>query len=301
MPLKIKTFLLISFYVFKIGQALGQGCSDAGICTIENIKPGGPSYLTPNQFSVGIGYGNADHGIRVLTPYISYNRQFSKLSLEGRLTSINQAGMETSVYGLSDLYLILNYSLTENLQGTLGIKLPLADGNRRLDGLPLPMDYQSSLGTFDLLMGVSYTINKLRLAAAYQQPLSQNMNSFLVDDYPADSDFRKFQSTNNYIRKGDLLLRLSYPVKLGNSIVLTPSLLPIYHLDDDLFTDLSSIERPISGSQGLTLNVNLFLDIPVGDNDNLQLNLGAPLVARQARPDGLTRSFVVNLEYQVKF
>ena len=184
MSLNLKTVLLFSLSVLTISQTFGQGCSDAGICTIENIKPGRPSDISPNQFSVGIGYGNADHGISVLTPYISYNRQFGKLSMEGRLTSINQAGNETSVYGLSDLYLILNYSLTENLQGTLGFKLPLADGNRRLDGLPLPMDYQSTLGTFDLLMGVSYTLNKLRLAAAYQhsgeEAFAQQARSILM-------------------------------------------------------------------------------------------------------------------------
>jgi hypothetical protein len=61
------------------------------------------------------------------------------------------------------------------------------------------------------------------------------------------------------------------------------------------------VEEPIIGSEGLTLNLNFYFDITVGDNDNLQFNMGTPLVVRDARPDGLTRHFVVNLEYQLNF
>ena len=294
--------LLITVFLFSFSKyAFSQGCSDAGICSIENIRPGMNISETRNQFSIGLGYGNADHGIRVITPYLAYSRKFNKLTFESRLTTISQTGNEASVYGLSDLFLVLNYDLLDNFQATVGVKLPLTDGNRKLDGLPLPMDYQSSLGTLDLLLGLAYQIQKLQIAVAYQQPLSQNSNSFLVEDYPSESSFNRFQSTNNYLRRGDLMLRVSYPIKAGNRLLVTPSILPIYHLGDDRYTDLFSEEQVINGSEGLTFNVNLYVDIPVAQNDNLQINLGAPLVARQARPDGLTRSFVVNVEYQVKF
>ena len=158
--------------------AFGQGCSDAGICTLESIKPNAGLSEGQNQFRVGIGYGNADHGIAVIAPYIAYSFKFDKLSLETRLTSISQSGNETSTFGLSDLYLIGNYRITQSLQATLGVKLPLSNGDNKLDGLPLPMDYQVSLGTIDLLVGANYSISKLMLAFAYQQPLSQNSNSF---------------------------------------------------------------------------------------------------------------------------
>ena len=294
-------FLLFTLFVLRIETVSGQGCSDAGICSLESIKPGMKISDTQNQFSVGIGYGNADYGIRVITPYLAYTRTFNKFKLEGRLTSISQSGEETSVYGLSDLFLLLNYDVLNNMQATVGLKLPLMDGNRLLDGLPLPMDYQSSLGTVDLLLGLAYHVGKLQLAAAYQQPLNQNSNTFLAEEFPAESGFSRFQSTNNYYRRGDLMLRVSYPIQTGDKLTLTPSLLPIYHLGDDRYADLSEQEQVITGSEGLTFNVNLYVDIPVGDNDNLQFNLGAPLVARQARPDGLTRSFVANFEYQIKF
>lgn len=297
-----KHLLIAVVLIFGLPHlGLSQGCSDAGICTLEKIKPGTEMSHTDNQVRFGIGYGNADHGILVITPYLAYSRKFDRTTLEARLTSISQSGNEASVFGLSDIYLVGNYQLAKTLQFSAGVKIPLNDANRLQDGLPLPMDYQSSLGTVDLLLGLLYTVQKLELALAYQQPLTQNGNTFLTEAYPSESDFNRFQSTNRYIRNGDILLRASYPISIGRAFVLTPSLLPIYHLADDKFTNAVEEEETIFGSEGLTLNLNFYADIPVGENNNLQVNMGTPLIYRDARPDGLTRSFVVNFEYQVNF
>jgi hypothetical protein len=212
-----------------------------------------------------------------------------------------QSGSETTVFGLSDLFVVGNYGINENFQVSAGFKIPLNDANRLLNGTALPMDYQSSLGTLDLLLGVLYKIKKLELALAYQQPLTQNKNTFLVEDFPTESGFRKFQSTNNYQRVGDALLRISYPLSIGQKFRVTPSILSIYHLSDDSFTDGAMMEMPISGSQGLTLNMNLYANFTVSKTTNLELNIGSPLIVRSARPDGLTRNFVMNLEYQINF
>lgn len=294
-------YMLIICFLGLLHPAQSQGCSDAGICSIENIKPGTIEFQEGNQFKAGIGYGNADHGIAVISPYITYTRTFKNFSLEARMLALSQSGNETSSFGLSDIYLVSNFRLAQNLQATAGFKIPLSKANKKLNGLPLPMDYQSSLGTVDLLLGAQYTVNRFMFAVAYQQPLSQNSNTFLVDDYPSDSDFNKFLSTNNYVRKGDLLLRISRSIPFGDKVIITPSLLPIYHLGNDGFTDLLSEEQEIIGSEGLTLNLNVYADFVVGPNSNIQVNLGSPLIVREARPDGLTRSFVLNLEYQISF
>ena len=57
----------------------------------------------------------------------------------------------------------------------------------------------------------------------------------------------------------------------------------------------------IEGSQGLTLNWNLYLDYELNNDQALQLNVGSPFIVRDTRPDGLTRSFVASLEYRIKF
>lgn len=163
------------------------------------------------------------------------------------------------------------------------------------------MDYQSSLGTFDLLFGIGYEVKKIQVVAAIQQPLTQNGNQFLASNYPITSHLRTFQSTNKFQRSGDVLLRVSYPIYLNSKLKLTPSILPIYHLTNDKYTDDLNMKREINGSKGLTLNGNAYLDYEISNKSIIQFNIGLPFVVRDTRPDGLTRSFIANIEYKVKF
>lgn len=284
--------------------AYGQGCSDAGFCTINAFKPIGeePVESLDNQFKVGTFYGSADHSIAVYGAYFVYNRQINEsLGIDVKLTSLAQSGNDISVFGLSDIFLNANYRLTEHLNVTLGAKVPLSGANKTLDGLALPMDYQASLGTFDLVLGLAYELQKIHFVVALQQPLTQNKNEFLASSYPAGSALSAFQSTNQFKRSGDILLRVSYPITLVEKLMLTPSILPIYHLANDKYTDESDVEMEIVGSQGLTLNGNLYLDYEINTKNHLQLNVGMPFVVRDARPDGLTRSLIANLEYKISF
>lgn len=297
-PLILVAALLFSF----ASQSRGQGCSDAGFCTLNSFKPDAGTPAAANQIKIGGSFGGADNAISVVGGYLEYNRQFGdKFGLDAKLTALGQSGNDISAFGLSDLYLNANLSPRAGLHFTLGAKIPLADGNAANDNLPLPMDYQASLGTFDLIVGAGYDLGKLQLVVALQQPLTQNKNAFFAEDYPAGSPLRDIQTTNKFQRSGDVLLRVSYPFQLGQKLTLTPSLLPIYHLANDKFTDKQGNEIEIDGSQGLTFNGNLYFDYAISACSALQLNAGLPFVVRDARPDGLTRSFVANLEYRFKF
>lgn len=300
MTLKIFcTFLLI----LSIQFSFAQGCSDAGFCTISSLKPSDKDsvHTKLNQLKVGSFVGSANHPILVYGAYLEYNRQLnSKFGADIKLSSLAQKGNGISVYGLSDLFVNVNFAATPSLSLTLGTKIPLSGANRTLDGLPLPMDYQSSLGTFDLIFGIGYQIKKFQLVAAIQQPITQNKNTFFPFLYPESSPLNSFQSTNQFERSGDVLLRFSYPIEVLKRVVVTPSILPIYHLSRDRYTD-GVLVKEIEGSQGLTLNGNLYIDCTLDEKSSLQLNAGIPFLFREARPDGLTRSFIVTLEYRVKF
>jgi hypothetical protein len=163
------------------------------------------------------------------------------------------------------------------------------------------MDYQSSLGTFDLIVGASGMVSGISLSLALQQPLSKNENTFNPALYPAASPLREFPNTRNFVRSGDILLRAAYPIALGDKFKVTPGLLPIYHLSNDKYTDTDGVQKEITGSQGLTLNTNVFLDYGFSDKSFIQLGLGMPLVVRETRPDGLTRAFVASLEFTRRF
>ena len=298
------TIAFIFLQVILTKYTFGQGCSDAGFCTINSFKPNSTDSIkeTINQLKIGVFFGKADHSIFVYGSYIEYNRLINdEFSVDIKLTSLAQNGNDISEFGFSDLFINVTYNVNKKIKLILGAKVPFSLANRSLNDLPLPMDYQSSLGTFDLIFGVGYQIKRLQFVAAIQQPITQNDNQFLASSYPLNSELSVFQSTNKFKRSGDVLLRISYPINLSKNFKLTPSILPIYHLSNDKYTDELNMEREIAGSQGLTLNGNLYLDYKINKMMGLQLNVGSPFIVRESRPDGLTRSFIANLEYKIKF
>lgn len=297
-------FVATALYALSVNISYGQGCSDAGFCTINSFKPNSTdsTEVLNNQLKIGAFYGSADNSISVYGGYFEYNRQFNeKFGLDAKLTTIAQSGNGISIFGLSDVFVNTNYKANERLKFTLGAKIPLSIANKTNDNLPLPMDYQASLGTFDLIFGIGYVIKKIQFVAAIQQPLTQNDNQFIATSYPINSKLRTFQSTNKFQRAGDVLLRVSYPLNITPKFKLTPSLLPIYHLTNDKYTAEFDVEKEIIGSQGLTLNGNFYLDYELTSKSTIQLNVGIPFIVRDVRPDGLTRSFVANLEYRINF
>jgi hypothetical protein len=295
--INIILFLLIS-------HSNGQGCSDAGFCTINTFKPNSKKHtnVLKNQIKTGAFFGRADNSISVFGSYVEFSRQLSKqLELDAKITSLAQNGNGITVYGLSDFFINANYNASEIVKFTFGAKLPLSKANQTYENLPLPMDYQSSLGTLDLIFGIAYEIKKIQFVAAVQQPLTQNDNQFIASNYPVNATLSAFQSTNKFQRSGDILVRVSYPVKIQSKITITPSLLPIYHLANDKYTDESNIIKEIKGSQGMTVNGNLYLDYALNNKHKIQFNLAMPFVVRTARPDGLTRSIIASLEYLISF
>lgn len=304
--LKKRILIIISFLSIIFNSNIySQGCSDAGFCTIHNIQPSiedSIDYIKSNQLIVGFSNGIADYDISILSANIEYLRQVNEyFGLDVKLSFMSQSGNNINNGGFSDVYINAAYLITNGLKIIAGTKYPLNKSTDKKDGLALPMDYQSSLGTWDLIFGVGYEYSYFKFILAMQQPLTQNKNSFYSHLYPAGSKIREFQSTNKFKRSGDLLFRISYPQKFYRNLTLTYSILPIYHLANDEFTNITGIEKEIGGSQGLTFNVNLYLDYALDETNFIELNFGMPLLTRDSRPDGLTRGYVLSLEYKTKF
>ncbi|MBS1494338.1 MAG: hypothetical protein JST55_12545 [Bacteroidetes bacterium] len=301
-------FLFFIFFAFSFltsaDKAKAQGCSDAGFCTIHSLKPDEQNGdLLQNNLSAGISYGKGENGINVVSPYLEYTRNINKnFSITGKFLYSAVKGDIGSVSGAADGFISVNNSIGAGTGLTLGLKIPFTDGNSTINSIPLPMAYQVSLGTLDIIAGINHSHENFQFMAAFQQPLSQNKNQFFTDLYPAGSDAKNYQTTNNYKRSGDVLVRASYTFSAGNgSFKIIPAILPIYHLSDDKFTDRTGIEYSIEGSQGLTLNGNLFLVYSIDRKNAVELSFGAPVKSRTSRPDGLTRKFAVSLEYKASF
>jgi hypothetical protein len=304
MKTSIKILFMAIAILFLHNNILAQGCSDAGFCTINSFKPN-HNDSTPvykNQIKTGLFLGKADNNILAYGNYLEYNRTIKdNLGIDIKLTSLGQGGNDISTLGIADLFVTLNYQTGKKLKWIGGLKVPLTTADKSKNNLALPMDYQASLGTFDLIFGIGYAIKKLQLVAAIQQPLTQNNNQFISTQYPVNSNLSRFQSTNKFIRSGDVLVRISYPLVIKPKLKFTPSLLPIYHLTQDKYTDEFNNQKSISGSDGLTLNGNVYFDYELNNKNTIQINFGMPFIVRPVRPDGLTRSLIGNIEYRVKF
>lgn len=290
---RIFTFLtlLVSLFLYS------QGCSDAGFCTMDNMKiQKTDSIQYKSEVKLGLNYGLSYEDINVFGAYVAYLRNlYDKFNVDLRVNYFSQFNDDFSSSALSDAIVSTNYKINPSTKATLGFKIPFTDGNLKENGIALPMDFQPSLGTFDVIVGFSKRISKLGFALAYQQPLTQNKNQYFA---PAGS---RFTTTNQFKRAGDVLLRAYYSFYLSEKLTFSPSLLPIYHVSEDKYTDLYDVERKIEGSDGLTLNANLFFNYKLSKNQSFEFSLGGPLVVREVRPDGLTRGAVANLEYKILF
>ncbi len=294
-------FLFIGLLIVASQDFRAQGCSDAGACTIPALKPVSPETADgKNEFHFGISAGAADHSIFVLTPELGYSRRIGpSLRVDSKITYALHRGNGIATSGFGDFFLLAAYDWSSRLAITAGCKIPLSSADLEKDGLALPMDYQPGLGTLDFLAGVSFKTGEWTIAAGYQQPLTQNDNLFAPLDWPSESPLSEFIRTGRYERQGDVLLRVARSFHVSDHLDIQAGLLPIYHLGEDVDQSFFP-ERKIAGSDGFTLNANVYFLVKTEAGSLFNFSIGFPLVVRDTRPDGLTRSFVAGVEYVIR-
>jgi hypothetical protein len=293
------TLLLLTLVQF----VMSQGCSDAGFCSLK-YAAGAPA--AKNSFSIGTVAGGGDGNTFVNNSYLSYTRQFSgRLFWDTKITANYASGSLAANFNVGDIFTTLSAKAWQSpakqqkLIFLTGVKIPLTAANDKAGGKPLPMSYQASLGTFDLLLGASYQLNNWEFTNAWQLPLTgENKNSF-IDEYSIADDF---PSSNKLKRKADVLLRAAYNFqKKGSRFAFKPNLLAVYHLGNDSYENIFSKRQILTGSKGLTVNANVIGKYLINATNSIGLSVAAPLVVRTIRPDGLTRSFTAGIEYKFSF
>lgn len=301
MRLRFLLFILAGMVSFH--AAPGQGCSDAGFCTSGALEAPADTVTTPQMLTLLLPVGMGEDDVVVFTPALQYDYTFnSTWSVQAKFTLNYASGTLANAFGPGDLYVTGLYSFKHTSPGqwklSLGTKLPLQDGNLKHKDQPLPMVYQSSLGTTDVILGVSWSNPTWFFSAGWQQPVSgSNGNQFLPSQWDTPSA-EAYLPTRDFDRKGDVLLRITYQLTLRKNLSLQPGLLGIYHLGEDTYYDPATNRRTaLAGSKGSTVNATVAVHwktrkLTVG------LTGGTPLATRDARPDGLTRSFVLLPEVQ---
>lgn len=299
----MKNTILALFGLLFSSLAWSQGCSDAGICSVNKGFSADSLQLKNNlEFSSIYSIGEAD--IQYLSHYVSYTKYFSEhFAFTSKVTLSTANGSFGTRTQFGDAFLIGNYTFKEKNKkqwsALFGFKFPFTASNLKINGYSLPMDYQSSLGTIDVFLGTNLNYKRWDFNAALQLPVvNLNKNSYFKE-YSGTDDF---PSTNLFERKPDALLRATYSIKTPNKkFTFKPNVLFIYHLGEDSFENIFGQRESIKGSDGLTINGNLITTYHINRQNQIELSLASPFVVREVRPDGLTRSFVLGLNYQYSF
>lgn len=320
----MKKLLLLFIAALSALLVNAQGCSDAGFCTLGSLKSNfdfekKDSSLNEkelkNTIGVGFSYGLGEDFNNNFNPYLIYNRKLSKhLELQTKLTTAFIQGKIAQVNYISDIYIATNTSvpikdkkpkLKQHLNVIGAIKIPFSVANLKKDGVALPLAYQPSLGTFDIIIGVNYIVRGFEINGAFQIPVAQiNKNSYFKEysTFTFNEGKSTFTSTNLFKRKPDFLFRFAYVFHTKNyKWLFKPNLLNIVHLGKDTYVDIYGKKQKIDGSEGYTLNAALNITYLINKHHNLELSAGTPLVVRKVRPDGLTRKVAIALEYHFNF
>jgi hypothetical protein len=303
----MKRIILLLATVMMHYWLCAQGCSDAGFCSIGNIKPAATDSFK-QKITIALTNGIGDEGVYVLTPAIQYDRKINnRWAIQAKLTGNYATGNLGSATGVGDIFLSSTFTPKTNNKWKqhilLAAKIPLNSGNLKEGTVSLPMQYQSSLGTVDVIAGYSLTNEKWLFAAAWQQPVSgRNGNNFLPV-YFNNAAALKYSPSNDFNRKADLLLRANYNFSTNQKFKFTAGLLGIYHTGNDTYIDGNTSSKPIEivGSSGVTLNITAAGWYKFSNKFSLGLSAGAPAVVRDVRPDGLTRAFTIAPEFIFNF
>lgn len=298
-----------------ISTAAAQGCSDAGFCTLGALKPNQVLSKKNNlrlrslEISQSVAYYDR-LDVTYSLSLVDFNFSLGeKNAFQIKLPYQIAMGPLATAQGLNDISLSYTRTLLSNerqqLSITLGTKIPTGDGNVTKNGLSLPMFYQPSLGTYDLIAGVSWVNQNWHFAFGYQQALNENNNQFnwgIWQAAPEADDVRKYPVSRNLMRGLDLMLRVEKSFQFANWSFFT-GFLPIYRFTRDVITSPQTGERvEVAGSEGLVVNWLIGFGYRLNIHSTFKLSFARRLYRdRDIQPDGLARIQLLTVGYQFNF
>lgn len=310
--------LIFLFTLALATQAYSQGCSDAGFCTMGAMKPDQPynKNIPIKLRSMEISFYR---GSTTLTPIIyvaTLDASFSvgkKNSLQIKLPFQAVTGRLANTSGIGDISLCFTRNIYTSekfdLSVSLGSKIRTNKSDKTEDGRPLPMYYQTSLGTYDAIAGISLVNKKWLFATGIQLPFNQNNNQFLWGtwkewwgDSAEDSLYITKYAKSNQLKRGvDVMLRIERNFRFSR-LNFSVGLLPIYRITNDEIDDPKAGGRTKpDGAKGLALSAIGTVGYSFNVKSGVKLLIGRKIMQRDENPDGLTRHFVSSVSYFYRF
>ena len=295
----------------------GQGCSDAGFCTMGAMKPD-QSYSKRTNFKLRAIEVSQYRGQSTLTPiiYVS-NIDFAfsvkKTSFQVKLPYQAISGNLGKTSGIGDISLSATRSIYStndyDVNATIGTKIPSNNSDLKKDndefgskGSDFPMYYQTSLGSVDFIAGISLISKKWLFAAGYQNALTANNNDFKWSEwseYPSEGYIKSHDRATNLKRGTDVMLRVERNWRFSN-YNFSLGALPIFRITKDQIVTQGEYEK-LDRSTGLALTTLASAGYHFNVNSSIKFIFGLKLVDRDVNPDQLTRDNVQTIAYIYRF
>ena len=297
-----KITLLLSFSLLLSGQMIySQGCNDAGLCSMGDLD--GQGLTMGNKYNTQLSYYFGLGEQQSLINTIQFEQRFMFWENRGQiflqLPFQYIYGDLGQTFGIGDISVGFNYTYLRKKDVTasflIAAKLPSNDANKTIDSKGAPMVYQSSLGVYDYALGANFFYKKWQLGMGYLKPLGSNRNYFYYAEWPDNTDAQEYTQMQDLARGDDGMLRLNrffYSKKNRYNV----GLLALYRLQKDKITQGEN-RIALENSDGLTLNINFGYQKVLKNDDAITASFAAPLITREVRVDGLTRTFVLMFTY----
>ncbi|MBL7683792.1 MAG: hypothetical protein JNK00_10570 [Flavipsychrobacter sp.] len=295
----------------SVTNVAAQGESDPGFTNIGAMRWGAAAIITEDEyefqrahFSVGHTFSQGERDVKYHIPQLEvrlpimetgyFDVRFPILSASGDLGNKWGAGDLTAAY----THVFKADPETWTLQATGGLMFGMTTANSGDVNRPLPMAYQSGLGSTDAIVGFNATWKEyLSISAGYQQPVFRyNENEYFRSSNINDPVY----SNSEYIigrklyRNGDVMMRLEGRFAT-NRIGFSAGPLAMYHLRNDLYEDRTGLWHEIQDSKGFTLSGvgNIFVRFGRYGSFKLDVTGSLPFIKRDVRADGLDRQYTL--------
>lgn len=313
MRLIFPTTIILYCLLLHSQNVHSQGCSDAGFCTMGAMKPDQPFNkkvdlrLRSMEISFYRGTTPLTPVIYVATADLNFGIN-NKTFFQVKIPYLSSSGSLGKTSGLSDISLCFTRTIVTqdkfNVSLSAGTKIPSNQADLEEDGKPLPMYYQTSLGTYDFIAGISFINRNWLFATGVQHPFNRNGNKFTWSswpDHPSQAYIKKYAAAYELKRGTDVMLRIERNFRFSR-INFTAGLLPIYRLNRDERTNPETGERvKPEEAKGLALSAIATMGYSFNVRSGVKLLFGHKITNRAVNPDGLTREMVTTFSYYYRF
>ena len=300
----MKKALLAGLLFLIVGFTAGQGCSDAGACSAGSMDFLQTEQKTTSKLNVSFEqtFGLGEKFVFIGQSIASVRYQlFRNTQLQLRAPFIFTIGNLGSTTGVGDMIFSVTQAVfsgqKQGISLLLGTRLKSNNSDFEFNRNPLPMAYQTSLGTYDILSGIFYYWKKWDFYVAYQHPFNRNKNQYLHPSEETDNNKLYYESAR--LKRGDdLYLRIQriFNLKAKNSIKAT--LLGIYRMQQDQIIK-NGENIFLAGSNGITINLGVTYIQKLKTGKSFEYALSFPVIDRKYRADGLTRNLVLGVRFKL--